>query len=149
MKYRPQILMYLYHKIFLPKIYFTKAEIRKWQLHHQCMVLKMEILLICFAHLLENKQLHKLLLNPLMEIHWICIFPFDVYRISGKENRGPYGSSIFSSSSWISTNILNISFSCCNSSLTAVPFWKENIRSSISLGKEHYIFFASFFWCKW
>ena len=29
----------------------------------------MEILLIYSAHLLENKQLHKLLLNPLMEIH--------------------------------------------------------------------------------
>ena len=69
MKYGPQILLYLHHKILLQlKIYFTKAEIRK-QLHHQHMVLKMEILLICSVHLLENKQLHKLQLNPLMEIH--------------------------------------------------------------------------------
>ena len=30
---------------------------------------KMEILLIYFGHLLENKQPHKLLLNPLMEVH--------------------------------------------------------------------------------
>ena len=36
---------------------------------HRCMVQKMDILLICFVHLLENKQLHKLLLNSLMEIH--------------------------------------------------------------------------------
>ena len=34
---------------------------------------------------------------------------------------------------WISNNILNISFSCCNSCLTAMPFWEEYIRLSISL----------------
>ena len=39
---------------------------------------------------------------------------------------------MFCNSSWISANILSISFSYCNSFLTAIPFWKEYIRSLIS-----------------
>ena len=74
-----------------PRSYCTS--IIRWQLHHQCMVLKMEILLICFVHLLENKQLHSTRNYWTLWLKSIefCIFPFDIYRISEKENRGPNG----------------------------------------------------------
>ena len=69
------------------------TSIIRWQLHYQCMVLKMEILLICFVHLLENKPLHST--RNYWALWWksieFCIIPFNVYRISEKENRGHNG----------------------------------------------------------
>ena len=50
------------------------------------MVLKMEIWLTCFAHLLENKQLHIILLNPLIDgnplnfVYFLSIFAESVEK---------------------------------------------------------------------
>ena len=62
-----------------------------------------------------------------------CLKEKTFWSISSYYSSSVYWSSMFSSSSWISTNILNI-FSCCNSSLTVLPLWKEYIRLlSVSL----------------
>ena len=70
------------------------------------------------------------LISPLLSANYVPEKTF--WSISSNHSSCVFWSSMFSSSSWISTNILNI-FSCCDSSLTAMPFWKEYIRSSISL----------------
>ena len=55
------------------------------------------------------------------------------WSMSSNYSSSVYWLWMFSSSSWISINILNISFNCCNSSLSVMKFLQEWIRLSVSL----------------